>query len=110
MTLPAVRYKESSMIDDKVDQRRKILVVEDDELLREAVCDTLELSEFKTLGAASAENALEKLAMVDDIAMIVSDVNMGGMSGHELLAIVRERYSHIPMLLVTAYASVNDSV
>ncbi|MGI1677427.1 MAG: sigma-54 dependent transcriptional regulator [Cellvibrionaceae bacterium] len=110
MNLPAIKYNENQLVDDNQEKQRKILVVEDDQLLREAVCDTLELSDFKTIEAVSAEDALEKLAVVDNVAMIVSDVNMGVMNGHELLAIVRERYPHIPMLLVTAYASVNESV
>ncbi|MGH1472235.1 MAG: sigma-54-dependent transcriptional regulator [Cellvibrionaceae bacterium] len=110
MNLPAIHYNDSPSFEDSDVKQRKILVVEDDQLLREAVCDTLEISNFKSIEARSAEQALEKLAVVDDIAMIVSDVNMGVMSGHELLSIVRERYPHIPMLLVTAYASVNDSV
>lgn len=89
---------------------RKILVVEDDQLLREAVCDTLLLSNFDVVEASSAELALQQLIKHTDIAMIVSDVNMGEMSGHDLLAVVKEKYPHIPILLVTAYASVNESV
>lgn len=88
----------------------KILVVEDDMDLREALCDTLEMAEYRVVAAESAERALQELALHSDIHMIVSDVNMGGMSGHELLVQVRQQYAHIPMLLVTAYASVSDSV
>ncbi|MCV6621536.1 MAG: sigma-54 dependent transcriptional regulator [Cellvibrionaceae bacterium] len=88
----------------------KILVVEDDMDLREALCDTLEMAEYCVVAAESAERALQELALHSDIHMIVSDVNMGGMSGHELLVHVRQQYAHIPMLLVTAYASVSDSV
>lgn len=88
----------------------KILVVEDDMDLREALCDTLEMADYRVVSAESAERALQELALHSDIHMIVSDVNMGGMSGHELLVHVRQQYAHIPMLLVTAYASVSDSV
>lgn len=88
----------------------KILVVEDDMDLREALCDTLEMAEYRVVSAESAERALQELVLHSDIHMIVSDVNMGGMSGHELLVHVRQQYAHIPMLLVTAYASVSDSV
>ena len=63
----------------------KVLVVEDDNNLREALCDTLQLADYDVLLASSGEEALQQLARADDVRMIVSDVNMGGMSGHELL-------------------------
>ncbi|MCV6613527.1 MAG: sigma-54 dependent transcriptional regulator, partial [Cellvibrionaceae bacterium] len=72
--------------------------------------DTLEMDDYSVVAADSAERALQELALHNDVHMIVSDVNMGGMSGHELLVHVRQSYPHIPMLLVTAYASVSDSV
>lgn len=87
-----------------------ILVVEDDSDLREAVCDTLELAGYCGLGADSGEQALSLLKKHTDIAMVVSDVNMGGISGHELLEILRQQYPHLPVLLMTAYASVSQSV
>lgn len=88
----------------------RILVVEDDADLREALCDTLQLADYDALEAASGEQALEQLAGDSDIQMIVSDVNMGGISGQELLQAVKQRYPQIPMMLITAYASVSQSV
>ncbi|WP_111640531.1 sigma-54-dependent transcriptional regulator [Marinimicrobium alkaliphilum] len=87
-----------------------VLVVEDDRDLREALSDTLELAGYRVLLATSAEEALRCLLAECDIRMIVSDVNMGGMSGHDLLEEVRQSYPQIPMMLITAYASISDSV
>lgn len=87
-----------------------VLVVEDDPALREALQDTLELASYHTLAAANVEAALKLLAKHNDIAMIVSDVNMGALSGHDLLRQVQSDYAHIPVLLITAYASIRDSV
>lgn len=87
-----------------------ILVVEDDPGLREALIDTLQLSGYQTLAAPSAEDALLLLESHPTIDLIVSDVNMGAMSGHDLLREVRQHHAHVPMLLVTAYASIADSV
>jgi two-component system response regulator FlrC len=89
---------------------QKVLVVEDDPSLREAIQDTLTLAKYHSVGAANVEAALELLAKQSDIAMIVSDVNMGKLSGHDLLRQVKIDYAHIPMLLITAYASIRDSV
>lgn len=88
----------------------KVLVVEDDPDLREALVDTLQLDNCDVVEADCAERALQHLAEHPDIAMVVSDVNMGKMSGHDLLRAVRADYAHIPMLLITAYASISDSV
>lgn len=91
-------------------KKAKILVVEDDLNLREAVVDTLQLGGMLVQDAESAEAALELLKKDPSVDLIISDVNMGEMSGHDLLRVVKENYPHIPMLLVTAYASVEDSV
>src|SRR5690606_12262154 len=88
----------------------RVLVVEDDNNLRKALCDTLKLADYEVLLASSGEEALQQLARVDDVRMIVSDVNMGGMSGHELLREVKQHYPQIPMMLITAYASISESV
>lgn len=88
----------------------KILVVEDDNNLREALIDTLQLAHYQVVEAGSAEDALKKLADHGDLRMIISDVNMGAMSGHDLLREVKANYPHIPMMLITAYASISQSV
>lgn len=88
----------------------KLLVVEDDPDLREALVDTLQLAEFDVEEADCAERALEILDGHRDIAMVISDVNMGQLSGHDLLHFVRSNYAHIPVLLITAYASISESV
>lgn len=87
-----------------------ILVVEDDDTLREALIDTLELANYNVSDCNSGEAALQILENNADVSMVVSDVNMGGMSGYELLKAMRHQFSHIPVLLVTAYASISDSV
>lgn len=88
----------------------KVLVVEDDTNLREALTDTLQLADYTVIPVASAEEALRELANYSDIRMIVSDVNMGGISGHDLLRNVKRDYPQIPMMLITAYASISESV
>ncbi|MDO3382598.1 sigma-54-dependent transcriptional regulator [Gilvimarinus algae] len=88
----------------------KVLVVEDDPSLREALVDTLALSDYAVCEAESAEQAMLCLRRESDIRLIVSDVNMGTMSGYDLLRQVKTEFAHIPLLLMTAYASIADSV
>ncbi|MFW5824982.1 MAG: sigma-54-dependent transcriptional regulator [Marinobacter sp.] len=89
--------------------RPQILIVEDDHDLREALVTTLELARFRVREAATGEKALEELARAP-VDMVVSDVNMPGMSGHELLAEVLKRHPGLPMMLITAYGQISDAV
>jgi two-component system response regulator FlrC len=86
-----------------------ILVVEDDIALQEAIVDTLELSGLHTIAASSGEQALECLAK-QRFDMVISDVNMGGMDGHQLLNEIKKLYPFLPVLLITAYGSIDRSV
>jgi two-component system, response regulator FlrC len=87
----------------------KILIVEDDAGLREALVDTLLLGGYKVIEADSAEQALLKLQdqVVD---LVVSDIQMGDMNGLSLLRNIKHRYPQLPTLLMTAYATINDAV
>lgn len=87
----------------------KILIVEDDNELREALCDTLELAGFDFLAAEDAERALA-LLQENQVDMVVSDVNMPGMDGHELLEKIRAGYPALPVMLITAFGQVNKAV
>ncbi|WLD57028.1 sigma-54 dependent transcriptional regulator [Salinispirillum sp. LH 10-3-1] len=86
-----------------------ILVVEDDQNLRDALQDTLEIHDYQVLVADAAESALQLLSR-HAVNMVVSDVRMPGMSGYELLAVLRKEYPHIPVLLMTAYGEVAHAV
>jgi len=87
----------------------KVLLVEDDRVLRQALGDTLEIGGFAYHAVGSAEEALQA---VDDDAysLVVSDVNMPGMDGHALLARLRRHHPHLPVLLMTAHAAVERAV
>lgn len=87
----------------------QILIVEDDHDLRDALVTTLELAKFRVREAACAEDALARLAE-SPVDMVVSDVNMPGLSGHELLAEVQRRYPGLPMMLITAYGQISHAV
>jgi len=86
-----------------------ILVVEDDAPLCEAMCDTLEFAGLRARGAGSAAAALE-IAGREPLALVISDVHMAGSDGHELLRGLKARYPELPVVLVTAHASVVSAV
>jgi len=55
--------------------------------------------------AVSAEEALDKLAdgVRPELIVILSDINMPGMDGLELLAEIKQRFPDLPVMMVTAY-------
>lgn len=86
-----------------------VLIVEDDEDLREAICDTVKLSNYAVMKAANAEEALEILA-IEQVDLIISDVQMPGLDGHELLHVCKRLYPDTPFVLVTAYGNIQKAV
>ena len=86
-----------------------ILIVEDDAGLREALYDTLLLGDYDVVDADCAESALMVLSG-RKIDLVVSDIQMGEMSGLALLKSIKAKYPQMPVLLMTAFATINDAV
>jgi CheY-like chemotaxis protein len=89
----------------------KILVVDDEkdvkDLFLQRFRKEIRRGEFHFLFAFSGEEALEKLdGMEHDSILILSDINMPGMSGLELLEEIKKNYLSPPpvVMMVTAYA------
>ncbi|MDN6857473.1 sigma-54-dependent response regulator transcription factor FleR [Pseudomonas sp. CAN2814] len=87
----------------------KVLLVEDDRALREALSDTLSLGGHDFIAVDCAEAALPALEK-DAFSLVISDVNMPGMDGHQLLGLIRKRHPQLPVLLMTAYGAVDRAV
>jgi two-component system, response regulator FlrC len=86
-----------------------ILIVEDDAGLREALVDTLLLGGYEIVEADCAETAMVKLGS-HKVDLVVSDIQMGDMSGLSLLRSIKNKHPSMPVLLMTAYATINDAV
>ena len=78
----------------------KVLVVEDDAGLREALIDTLTLANYECVEADSGETAL-LLLKNHSVDIVVSDVQMGGMSGLSLLKNIKSNHPNLPVLLIS---------
>ena len=86
-----------------------ILVVEDDEALRDALLVTLEAAGHRVLGADGGPAALALIAR-ESFNMVVSDLRMAPMDGLELLGEIRIRKPGLPVLLMTAFGDVDKAV
>src|SRR5262245_3949322 len=86
-----------------------ILIVEDDATLREAFGEMLDLAGHRVVEAADAETAMALLES-EPISLVLSDVQMPGADGHALLRHVRERQPDLPVVLMTAYGTIERAV
>jgi len=88
---------------------RRVLVVEDDDALREAISFTLGVHD---ISHCLAGNGIEALALLntETPAIIVSDVRMPELDGIGLLRAVRRQMPDVPFVLMTAYADVSAAV
>lgn len=86
-----------------------VLVVEDDSSLRDALCDTLVMAGFKVKAVATGQAAL-KVMESEKFSMVVSDVHMQPMGGHELLQQLKTKCPSLPVVLMTAYGSIEKAV
>jgi len=87
----------------------KILVVEDDDSLRDALLITLESAGHAAQGAAGGPPALQLLSE-QTFNMVISDLRMAPMDGLELLREIRARSPGLPVLLMTAFGDVDKAV
>ncbi|MDX1519112.1 MAG: sigma-54 dependent transcriptional regulator, partial [Gammaproteobacteria bacterium] len=86
-----------------------VLVVEDDRELCEALCETLMIGGYKSFAAADANEAMSMLRN-DDIQLVISDIQLGETDGMTLLKRVREKYPSVPVILMTAYGTIQQAV
>lgn len=87
----------------------RLLLVEDDAALRDAVSMTLELAGHHVVAVDGGEPALEMLGR-EAFDLVVSDLRMQPMDGLTLLAEIRARLPQMPVLLMTAYGDVGTAV
>ncbi len=87
--------------------KKRILVVEDEEKLRRVLELQLMSAGFEVDKAASAE---EGLKLVDRAAMVLTDLKLPHMDGQEFLALIRRQNAQVPVVMMTAYGSVETAV
>jgi CheY-like chemotaxis protein len=89
-------------------EKRVVLVVDDEQGLRDLVCRTLRAEGYGTLEAGHGAEALEVMeTAADSVDLVVTDVVMPGMDGRELGRRLAQRWPDIPILYISAY-EVND--
>jgi FixJ family two-component response regulator len=84
-----------------------VVIVEDDESMREAIEQLLCVAGFRTVGYESAEALLSAVATENPLC-VVSDINLPAMSGLDLLTELGRSVRHLPVIIITAFDSASS--
>lgn len=86
-----------------------VLIVEDDPSLREALAETMTMAGHTYIIAKDGKEALVMLDMHNP-AVVLTDIRMDKMDGKQLLNQIQKTHPSLPVILMTAYGSVEDAV
>jgi two-component system response regulator AtoC len=89
--------------------KEQILVVDDEEDLRQAIVEILTVDGFDVRGVASAEEALEMLSQTP-FDVLITDNNLPGKSGVELLEETLSRYPETVGIVITGFGTIETAV
>ncbi|HDI46038.1 MAG TPA: sigma-54-dependent Fis family transcriptional regulator [Candidatus Omnitrophica bacterium] len=90
-------------------QELKILVVDDDPGLLETLTDALELEGYGVTTARAGEEALQILDE-EEVDLVITDIKMPGLSGMELLKVIKEKNQSLPVIVMTGFASLETAI
>jgi CheY-like chemotaxis protein len=81
----------------------KILIVDDSEATRASLKFSLSMRKFEVLGASNANEAISCISNNKDLSLVITDMNMPGMSGLDLIKFVREQLEMktLPIVVLT---------
>ena len=79
-----------------------VLVVDDEDSVRELIVEILEAAGFRVSTASDGAEGLERME-ADTPELVLSDINMPGMDGLALLREIKTRWADLPVMMVTAY-------
>ncbi len=86
-----------------------ILVIDDDQDLRESIVEILENNDFAVSGCDSAETALEVIK-ISPPRLVIVDNMMPGMGGMAFMPLLKNEYPNIKIIMITAFSTVENAV
>lgn len=88
---------------------KSILVVDDDRIILDSLCEFLSLEGFRTSGAETLKNARTELEK-QSYSLVITDVNLPDGDGFDLLDIVGKNYPQTVVITITGYGSIESAV
>ncbi|MFV9614534.1 MAG: sigma-54-dependent transcriptional regulator [Gammaproteobacteria bacterium] len=99
-----------NQLEARVMKSGTILIVDDDPSLRDVLSKTLSMENFQVEIAEDGNHALKILQHNKDIVLVLSDVQMQPMNGHELLKNCKKLFPELAVVLMTAYGTIENAV
>ena len=87
---------------------RKILVADDEKIVRDVIVRFLKLKNYDVITAENGVELLEKVC-ADNFDLLIMDLRMPGLTGQEILEKIRENKKEIPVLILTGAIDADDS-
>lgn len=94
---------------DVNDERLTILLVEDMVGQRELLAALLELENINSFQAGNVEEGIDILGR-ESVDAVVSDIQLPGESGIDLLHKIRKTHENLPVIIITGYGSINSAI
>src|SRR4051812_31151421 len=88
----------------------RILVVDDQEMMRDSLATTLVREGHEVIAAGDGAAAITRLSSGTRFDLLITDLKMPKMTGLELLTEVKKLRPELPVVLMTAFATVNTAV
>jgi len=90
-------------------REKNILVIDDDKIILDSLCEFLRLEGFLTSGAETLKSALANLEQ-EYYNLVITDVNLPDGDGLELLDVIREKHPQTVAIVITGYGSIESAV
>ena len=90
-------------------EEKNILVIDDDKIILDSLCEFLSLEGFKTNGAETFKGALEQLQK-QSYCLVITDVNLPDGDGLKLLDVLRKNYPQTVSIVITGYGTIESAV
>jgi len=90
-------------------RKKNILVIDDDKIILDSLCEFLSLEGFQTSGAETVKGALAKLEE-ESFCLVLTDVNLPDGDGLELLGIIKKNYPQTVVVVITGYGTIDSAV
>ncbi|MHC4693064.1 MAG: sigma-54-dependent transcriptional regulator [Planctomycetota bacterium] len=88
---------------------KNILVIDDDRIILDSLCEFLSLEGFKTNGAENIKSALAELEK-QSYSLVITDVNLPDGDGLDLLEIIKQEHPQTVAIVITGYGTIESAV
>jgi DNA-binding NtrC family response regulator len=106
---PISKFRNQFLTFASIMQKDKLLIIDDEERLRNLLARILQLEGYEVLVASTGKEGLKKLQQ-EIIPVVISDVKLPDVNGIELTSQIKASYPATEIIVLTAFGTINDGV